>query len=270
MLLHLSIVLTLVLVVPMVCRKIHVPAIVGFILMGMLFGPHLLDLLPQSDIISLLGRMGMMYIMFQSGSEIDLNQVQIQRYKVIAFGLYTFLIPALAGFALGFYALGMSLSASFLLGAMEGSHTLMTYPIVSRYGLQKTRAVSIVVGGTAIAVTLSLITLAVVKQQVMNEPVVHTLLVMPVVFAVILFLLPRLAQAFMKRFTDPITDFVFVMLLLVVSALLTEYAGLDAVLGAFLSGLSLNRLLPNRSELVKRITFVGNTIFSACSGTAGL
>ncbi len=261
MLLHISIVLALVLLVPMICHKIHIPTIVGFILMGMLFGPHLLGVLQHSDTIDLLGKMGMMYIMFQSGSEIDLNQVKTQKYKVLVFGLLTFLFPALIGYAVGFYALSMPLLASLLLGAMFGSHTLMTYPIVSRYGLQKQRAVSIVVGGTVLAVTLSLMVLAVVKQQVMSEPLWHTLLVLPLVFVVILLLLPRVAQVFLKRFTDPITDFVFVMLVLVVSALLTDYAGLDAVLGAFLSGLAMNRLLPNRSGLVKRITFVGNTIF---------
>lgn len=261
MLLQIFIVLAAVLLVPMVCHKIRVPSVVGFILAGMAVGSYGAGWLEDSGTVAVLGKLGMLYIMFQSGSEIDLNELHVLRRKAGYFGLLSFLFPMLPGVLVAHFIFGMDAYASCLLGAMFGSHTLMTYPIVSRYGVQKTRAVNIAVGGTIVAVTLSLLVLALVKNRVSGADWRLSLLTVPLSLLCVMWLFPKLAQLFLKRYTDPVADFMLVMVMLVLSALLTDKSGLDGILGAFLCGLSLNRLLPGNSSLMRRITFVGNSIF---------
>ena len=251
--------------VPLVCRKIHVPSIVGFILAGIVIGPSVLDLVGESPSIKILGSLGMLYIMFQSGSEIDINDFKQYKYRSLFFGLCTFFIPFGLGLITSRYLLPYGWLPSLLLGAMYGSHTLMTYPIVSRYGVQKNVAVNITVGATMVAIILSLIVLAVVEgwsrsARSVSEYAIQLSLV--AVFLVsVLWLFPRFARMFFKRYREPISEFMVVMLMLVGSALLADLAGLEGILGAFLCGVSLNRLLPNRSPLMGRINFIGNSIF---------
>ena len=251
--------------VPLVCRKIHVPSIVGFILAGIVIGPSVLNLVGESPSIKILGSLGMLYIMFQSGSEIDINDFKQYKYRSLFFGLCTFFIPFGLGLITSRYLLPYGWLPSLLLGAMYGSHTLMTYPIVSRYGVQKNVAVNITVGATMVAIILSLIVLALVEgwsrsAQSVSEYAIQLSLV--AVFLVsVLWLFPRFARMFFKRYREPISEFMVVMLMLVGSALLADLAGLEGILGAFLCGVSLNRLLPNRSPLMGRINFIGNSIF---------
>ena len=264
-LLILTLVIGIIWFVPIVCRKIHVPSIVGFILAGIAIGPSALNLISDSPTIKILGSLGMLYIMFQSGSEMDINDFKQYKYRSLFFGLCTFFIPFSLGLITSRYLLPYGWLPSLLLGAMYGSHTLMTYPIVSRYGVQKNVAVNITVGATMWAIILSLIVLAIVEgcsraSQSMTEYAIQLCLVVVFLLSV-LWLFPRFARMFFKRYRDPISEFVVVMLMLVGSALLADLAGLEGILGAFLCGVSLNRLLPNRSPLMGRINFVGNSIF---------
>lgn len=261
-----SLVFGIILIIPILCRRIHVPSIVGFILVGMCIGPHGLALLAQNDTISVLGKIGMLYIMFQSGSEIDLNDMKEHRKNAFLFGLYTFFIPMLLGLITSHYILGYNWLTSLLLGAMYGSHTLMTYPIVSRYDVHSSRPVNIVIGGTVMAITLSLLLLASVKASMVNGQweiltAVKTLCLLTLLGAVVMWLFPKIAQWVLKRYQDPVTDFMLVMVLLVLAAYMAEYIGMDGILGAFLCGVALNRMLPNHSTLMHRVTFVGNAIF---------
>ena len=261
----LTLVIGIIWFVPIVCRKIHVPSIVGFILAGIVIGPSVLDIVGESPTIKILGSLGMLYIMFQSGSEMDINDFKQYKYRSLFFGLCTFFIPFGLGLITSRYLLPYGWLPSLLLGAMYGSHTLMTYPIVSRYGVQKNVAVNITVGATMVAIILSLVVLAVVEgwsRSVRSITEYAIQLSLVVVFLVsVLWIFPRLARIFFKRYRDPISEFVVVMLMLVGSALLADLAGLEGILGAFLCGVSLNRLLPNRSPLMGRINFVGNSIF---------
>ena len=264
-LLILTLVIGIIWFVPLVCRKIHVPSIVGFILAGIVIGPSVLNLVGESPTIKILGSLGMLYIMFQSGSEIDINDFKQYKYRSLFFGLCTFFIPFSLGLITSRYLLPYGWLPSLLLGAMYGSHTLMTYPIVSRYGVQKNVAVNITVGATMWAIILSLIVLAIVEgwsrsTQSVTEYVIQLSLVVVFLLSV-LWLFPRFARMFFKRYREPISEFMVVMLMLVGSALLADLAGLEGILGAFLCGVSLNRLLPNRSPLMGRINFVGNSIF---------
>lgn len=260
----LSLVLAIIWLVPMACRKIHVPAIVGFIVVGIAIGEHGFGLIGQNATIDVLGKMGMLYIMLQAGIEIDLNDFRQYRRGAVVFGLYTFLIP----FALGLLAarvMGMSWETSALLGAMFGSHTLMTYPIVNRYGIQQSAAVNMTIGATMLAITLSLLVLAVLKSKLLagdGWEYWWTLAGKTALLAVVTFgFFPLIAKWFFRHKQNTAAGFAMVMLMLVVSAGLADWAGLEGILGAFLCGVALNRWVPNLSPLMGRINFVGNTIF---------
>lgn len=265
-LIKLTLVLAVILLIPVLSRRLHMPSLVGFILAGVIFGPHLLGWIQGGETIRMLGKMGLLYIMFQAGVEIDLNDFRQYRNQAFIFGIITFLCPMLLG-VLTSRLLGLSWTTALLLGAMYGSHTLMTYPIVSRYGIQSTPAVNITIGGTMLAITLSLLTLAGVESCLTGFDTTDVFVFVVVVVkllvfvVVVVFVTPFLVQRVFKRWSDQAECFVLVMFLLVVSALLAEWAGLDGILGAFLAGVMLNRLIPNRSPLMGRINFVGNTIF---------
>ncbi len=264
-LLILTIMIGIIWCVPIVCRKIHMPSIVGFILAGILIGPSVLNIVNEGPTIKIIGSLGMLYIMFQSGSEIDINDFKQYKYRSLFFGLCTFCIPFGLGVVTSRYLLDFEWMSSILLGAMYGSHTLMTYPIVSRYGVQKNTAVNITVGATMWAIILSLIVLAIIEQwdnatQITTDYIVQ-LSILAIFLLSVLWLFPRFARMFFKRYREPISEFMVVMLMLVGSALLADWAGLEGILGAFLCGVSLNRLLPNRSSLMGKINFMGNSVF---------
>ena len=258
-----AIVLATILFVPMVCRKIRIPSIVGFILVGIVVGPYGLDLISGGSAIQTLGKIGMLYIMLQAGIEVDINDFRQQRRHAIAYGFYAFVFPFVLGLVTS-KLMGFGWVTSTLMGAMYGSHTLMTYPIVSRYGVQKNAAVNIAIGGTMLTISLSLLVLAILKSNFVYEDAITTsgLIARVVVTVVVITLLfPWLAQRYFKRWTDPTSGFLVVMTMMVVSALLADWSGLEGILGAFICGASLNRLVPNLSPVMMRINFVGNNIF---------
>ena len=258
-----SIVLATILLVPMICRKIRIPSIVGFILVGIMVGPFGFNLLASSTSIQTLGKIGMLYIMLQAGIEVDVNDFRQQRTRAVIFGIYSFIVP----FGLGFLTsllLGFNGTTSALMGAMYGSHTLMTYPIVSRYGVQKNAAVNIAVGGTMLSITLALLVLAFVKSKLNDSETVNAWLLMGKIIltlVMITIVFPWLAQRFFKRWSDATSGFLIVMTLMVISAFMAEWAGLEGILGAFICGVAMNKLVPNLSPVMQRINFVGNNLF---------
>lgn len=258
-----ALLLAIVLVVPMVCRKIRIPSIVGFIIVGCIVGPNGLHLFQGSDAIQALGKIGILYIMLQAGIEVDINDFRQHRNYSFLFGFYSFIVPFVLGVLSGL-ALGFNGVTSTLLGAMYGSHTLMTYPIVSRYGVQKNSAVNIAVGGTMLTISLALFVLAIIKSNFIYTDAMTTgTLIARVVITVVLIALvfPWLVQRFFKHTQDPNTGFLVVLTVMVVSALLADWAGLEGILGAFICGASMNKLVPNLSPVMMRINFVGNNIF---------
>lgn len=258
-----ALVLATILFVPMVCRKIRIPSIVGFIIVGMIVGPYGFNLLTGGNVIQTLGKIGMLYIMLQAGIEVDINDFRQQRTHAIIYGIYSFLFPFVLGL-LTSKLLGFGWVTSTLMGAMYGSHTLMTYPIVSRYGVQKNPAANIAIGGTMLTITLSLLALAFLKSNFVYTDAITTsglIARMVVTLLVITIVFPWLAQRFFKRWTDPTSGFLIVMTMMVVSALMADWAGLEGILGAFICGVALNRLVPNLSPVMQRINFVGNNLF---------
>ena len=261
----LALIIGIIWLVPPVCRKLHVPSIVGFILVGIAIGDYGFGVLAATQTVQALGKLGMLYIMLQAGIEIDLNNFSQYRRQALFQGVLSFLLPFLLGLATSRWILGFEWNTSMLLGAMYGSHTLMTYPIVSRYGVQQQRSVNIVVGGTMLTITLSLLVLAALKGKLLSTTDTSfwwTFALRTAVFAVVVLqLFPFITRRVFLKDHDPMFCYMLVMAMLVSAAWLAEWAGLEGILGAFVCGVVLNKYVPNRSPLMQRINFIGNSLF---------
>lgn len=258
-------ILVIILVAPIILNKVKIPALLGLIIAGAIIGPKALHLMDRDSSIILSGTAGLLYIMFLAGLEIDLGDFKKNSGKSIIFGLYTFLIPMTLGILGGLYLLDFSIYTSILLASMFASHTLIAYPLISKLGVAKNRAVNITVGGTMITDTLALLVLAVIVGMTTGE--VNTefwvrLSISLVVFGLVVTLVfPMMARWFFKRYDDNVSQYIFVLVMVFLGAVLAELAGIEAIIGAFLTGLALNRLIPHTSPLMNRIEFVGSAIF---------
>lgn len=258
-------ILVLILFIPIFMNKIKIPHLLGLIIAGAIIGPNGFNMMERESSIILFGMVGLLYIMFLAGLEIDLADFKKNSGKSLVFGMYTFLIPMGLGTLAGIYVLGFSIPTSILLASMFASHTLIAYPLVSKMGVAKNKAVNITVGGTLITDTLALLVLAVIVG--MTEGAVNTqfwikLSLSILVFGLVVMLLfPLIGRWFFKRFGDNVLQYIFVLMMVFLGAVLAEVAGIEPIIGAFLAGLALNRLIPHTSPLMNRIEFVGNAIF---------
>ena len=259
------VILVIILFAPILLNKVKIPHILGLIIAGAIIGPYGINLLERDSGIILSGTAGLLYIMFLAGMEIDLGDLKKNSIKSIFFGILTFIIPMGFGYAASFFLLHFSLATSIIIGSMFASHTLITYPIVNKLDVLKNRAVVITVGGTIITVTLGLLVFAVVigmKSGVVDSYFWTKLSISLLLFsAVVLLLFPIIGRWFFKRYADSVSQYVFVLVLVFLGAVLAEAAGIEGIIGAFLAGLALNRLVPLTSPLMNRISFVGNAIF---------
>lgn len=258
-------ILVIILFAPIILNKIKIPHLLGLIIAGAVIGPNGINLMERDSSIILSGTAGLLYIMFLAGLEIDLADFKKNSKKSLVFGLYTFIIPMILGTLAGIYVLEFSLPTSVLLASMFASHTLITYPLISKMGVAKNKAVNITVGGTMITDTLALLVLAVIVGMTTGE--VNTefwvrLSISIIVFGLIVMILfPIIGRWFFKRFDDNVSQYIFVLVMVYLGAVLAEMAGIEAIIGAFLAGLALNRLIPHTSPLMNRVEFVGNAIF---------
>src|SRR5690625_2295848 len=261
-----ALVMLIILLAPLAFQKLKIPGMVGLILSGMVVGPSVLGLLERDMTIDLLGTVGLLYLMFMAGLSIDLNRFEKMRVHSIRFGSFSFLIPFFIALVAGVYLLDYSLSTSLLLGSVVGSHTLLAYPIAERIGITKNSGVTVAMGGTLVTDTLSLGILAVVAgsaggNQGLGYWTGFAISVFIFVIAALV-LLPRLGRWYFRNVKhEANTDFVFMVTVLFTTAFLAGLAGLAPIIGAFLAGLLLNRLVPQRSTLMSRIQFVGNSLF---------
>jgi Kef-type K+ transport system membrane component KefB/nucleotide-binding universal stress UspA family protein len=258
-------ILIIILFAPIILNKIKIPHLLGLIIAGAVIGPNGFNLMQRDSSIILSGTAGLLYIMFLAGLEIDLADFKKNSKKSIVFGLYTFVIPMLLGTLSGLYILNFSIYTSILLASMFASHTLIAYPLISKLGVAKNKAVNITVGGTMITDTLALLVLAVIVGMTTGEVNTEfwvTLSLSITVFALVVMLLfPMIGRWFFKRYDDNVSQYIFVLVMVFLGAVLAEIAGIEAIIGAFLAGLALNRLIPHTSPLMNRIEFVGNAIF---------
>ena len=259
------VVLVIIWFAPLLSSRIRLPHIVGMILAGVLVGEHGLNILSRDSSFELFGKVGLYYIMFLASLEMDMEGLKKNRKRGFIFGLITFLIPLSLGDAAGHWLLHLRWEASLLFSCIIASHTLIAYPIVGRYGLSRHDCVTIAIAGTMIALLLALFTLAGISASAEGDVSVGFWFIFILKCAAygffIFFFYPRFTRYFFKRYSDNVTQFTFVLVLLVLSAALSELAGLEGLFGAFLAGLVLNRYIPRVSPLMNRIEFVGNALF---------
>ena len=260
-----SLILFIILFAPLILNKFKIPHLIGLIIAGAIIGPNGLNLMLRDSSIILFGTVGLLYIMFLAGLEIDLSEFRKNSQKSLVFGVYTFLIPMVLGTISSYYILNFSFISSVLLASMYASHTLIAYPIISKLGVAKNRAVNVTIGGTMITDTAALLVLAAVAG--MSSGVVDQYywwrLSISVIMAglVIMFVIPVIGRWFFKNNADNISQYIFVLAMLFMGAFLAELAGIEAIIGAFLVGLALNKLIPSTSPLMNRVEFVGNALF---------
>jgi Kef-type K+ transport system membrane component KefB len=257
--------LIIILCIPLLLNKIKVPHLLGLIIAGAVIGPNGFNVLSRDSSVVVTGTTGLLYIMFLAGLEIDMGDFKKNKWKSITFSGYTFIVPFVLGLIGGYYILNFSLLTSVLFASLFSSHTLIVYPMVSKLGISKNLAVNITVGGTMITDVLSLVVLAVVVGMSQGEVGTEfwlRLSISMIVFALIVLLLfPIIARWFFKTVEDKISQYIFVIVMIYLAALLAELAGIEAIIGAFFAGLALNRLIPHTSSLMNRVDFVGNAIF---------
>ena len=258
-------ILVIILSAPLLLNKLKIPHLLGLIIAGAIIGPNGLNLVLRDSSIILSGTAGLLYIMFLAGLEIDMGDFKKNSGRSFVFGMYTFLLPMALGIVAGLYVLHFSMETSILLASMFASHTLIAYPIISKLGITKDKSVTITVGGTMITDMLALLVLTVIVGMatgVIGEHFWTRLsisIVIFVLFVVIAF--PIAGRWFFKHVQDSISQYIFVLVMVFLGAYLAELAGIESIIGSFLAGLSLNRLIPRSSPLMHRVEFIGNSIF---------
>ncbi|HNF46736.1 MAG TPA: cation:proton antiporter, partial [Chitinophagaceae bacterium] len=261
-----SLILFIILLSPILLKRLNIPGIIGLIISGVIIGPHGLNILAKNSAVDLFSTIGLLYIMFIAGLELDMNEFKANRNKSIVFGFFTFIIPLAIGFPVCYYLLKYNFDASFLTASMFATHTLVAYPIVSKLGISKNQAVAITVGGTILTDTAVLIILAVImgkSQGTLNQEFWVQLGVSLTIFSIIMFLIiPRIAKWFFRKLeSEKHSHYIFVLSVVFFAAFLAEVAGVEAIIGAFVAGLALNKLIPHSSALMNRIEFIGNALF---------
>lgn len=259
-------VLVIILFSPIVFDRLRIPRVVGLILAGVVVGPYCLNLLAYDASFKIFGEVGILYLMFLAAIEINMYHLKRNIRSGLIYGILTFLLPMAGGIVASRYVFSVSWETAALLAVMYSAHTLVSYPTVSRFGLASNKGVVIAVAGTIVAVLLALVALAEVvnisENGYFSWGEVGLMILLTFIYGVTLYLIfPFIAKYFFRKYEDPVAQFIFILAMVFVSSLIASIIGLEAILGAFLGGLVLNRFVPERSALMRRITFVGNAIF---------
>ncbi|MEG1580886.1 MAG: cation:proton antiporter [Bacteroidaceae bacterium] len=259
------VVLCIILFAPMILERLRIPHIIGMVLAGVLVGKYGFNVLVRDGSFELFGKVGLYYIMFTAGLGMDLGGLKRNLSQSVTFGFLTFAIPFVAGGCLAYYGLGYNLMASLLLACILSSHTLVAFPIVGRYGLVRHTSVTFSIGATMIALVLALLILAGISGSYTGETGVRLwvpLALKCIVFCLgVFFVYPIIIRWFFRGFADNVLQYIFVLALIFLSAAISELCGFEGIFGAFLTGLVLNRFIPQTSPLMNRIDFVGNALF---------
>ena len=259
------VVLLIILLAPIIMGKLRIPHIIGMVLAGVLIGEHGLNILTRDSSFELFGKVGLLYIMFLAGLEMDMESVKKNSKRIIIFGLLTCLIPLLMTYIMAVWLLDYSATASFLLGCIMASNTLIAYPIISRYGLQRDSSVMLSVGASMLSLFLALLMLAALAASYGEDTGWTFWLLFLLKFALFwtgcIWLIPKMTRYFLRRYSDSVMQFIYVLSVMFLSASCSEAIGVEGIVGAFISGLILNRYIPHVSPLMNRIEFIGNAIF---------
>lgn len=260
------VVLFIILLTPLIFNRLKIPHIAGLIIAGMLVGPDGFNILANDASFEIFGQVGIIYLMFLAGIEIDMFDLRENARQGAVFGLLSFILPMIAGLLAARFLLHTSWVTAALISSMLGSHTLISYPIITRFGLSNSRPAVISICGTMVAVFLALLMLGEVGSISLKggfdgthilRIIAHTIIYV----ALVAILFPRLTRAFFRKVNESVPQYIFVMALVLTSSLTAQLIGLEPILGAFLAGIVLNRFIPSRSALMRHIEFVGNAIF---------
>lgn len=259
------VVLLMILLSPIIMGRLRIPHIIGMVLAGVLVGKYGLNILGRDASFELFGRVGLYYIMFLAGLEMDMEGLKKNRNRVMIFGMLTFLVPFAMTYFMGVSLLGYIPLASLLLAAIMASNTLIAYPIVGRYGLTRHTSTMLSVGSSMMALFMALIVMAsIVNSFHGNGGILFWLLFILkfVAYCVgLIMVIPRVTRWFLRRYSDAVMQFIFILAVVFLSAALSDAVGLEGIFGAFMSGLILNRFVPKVSPLMNRIEFTGNALF---------
>lgn len=268
------VVLLIILFAPIIMGKLRIPHIIGMVLAGVLIGPYGLNILERDSSFELFGKVGLLYIMFLAGLEMDMESVKKNSRRFLIFGVLTCFVPLFVTYFMAIWLLDYSSQASFLLGCIMASNTLIAYPIISRYGLQRNSSVMLSVGSSMLSLFMALLMLAALAasydtgDDAAFMPAPNSFLfwlffmLKFMAFCVLLvWTIPKLSRYFLRRYSDAIMQFIFVLSVMFLSAALSEFVGVEGIVGAFLAGLILNRYIPHVSPLMNRIEFIGNALF---------
>ncbi len=259
------VVMLIILFAPIIMGRLRIPHIIGMVLAGVLIGKYGLNILERDASFELFGKVGLYFIMFLAALEMDMQGIKRYKHLIITFGLLTFFVPFILMYFVGSSVLGYTGAGAVLLGCIMSSNTLVSYPVVARYGLQRKPSVTISVGSSMISLLIALIILAALVANHNSSPGVSFWLIFAGKFAAycitMIFLIPRLTRWFLRRYSDAVMQFIFIMAMLFMSAALCQLAGVEGIFGAFLAGLILNRYIPKVSALMNRIEFIANALF---------
>lgn len=259
------VVLLMILLSPIIMGRLRIPHIIGMVLAGVIVGKYGLNILERDASFELFGRVGLYYIMFLAGLEMDMEGLKKNRTRVIVFGLLTFLVPFTMTYFMGVSLLSYTPLAALLLSAIMASNTLISYPIVGRYGLTRHTSSTLSVGSSMMALFMALIVMASIVNSFQGEGGIGFWVLFVVKFFVysigLILVIPRLTRWFLRRYSDAVMQFIFILAVVFLSAALSDAIGLEGIFGAFLSGLILNRFIPRVSPLMNRIEFTGNALF---------
>jgi Kef-type K+ transport system membrane component KefB len=262
----LALTLLIILFAPLILKRIRIPGIIGLIIAGVIIGPNTLHIIEKSTSFELFSKTGLLYIMFLAGLEIDMQEYKQNRSKSLVFGAFTFFIPIIIGYFVCIYLFNFSLWSAILLASMFSTHTLLSYPIVSNMGIVRNRAVQVSFGGTIITDSAVLILLGVITNVVGGE--INAMFWLRLVLSLgllcfsVLYLLPKVSRWFFRNIEGQgSSQYIYVLAMVFISGFFSELAGVEPIIGAFLAGLALNRVIPHNSVLMNRIIFIGNTLF---------
>ena len=259
------VVMLIILFAPIIMGKLRIPHIIGMVLAGVAVGKYGFNILARDDSFELFGKVGLYYIMFLASLEMDMEGLKRNKGRFLGFGLLTFALPLVLTYFASISLLHYPVFASLLLGCLMASNTLIAYPIVGRYGLQRKPSVTLSVGSSMISLLMALVALTAIVASYGGDTSVWFWLLFVgkfVGYCVAMFLLiPRFTRWFLRRYSDAVMQFIFVMSMLFMSAAASEVVGLEGIIGAFVAGIILNRYIPHVSPLMNRIEFIGNALF---------
>ncbi|OYT26334.1 MAG: hypothetical protein B6U97_04035 [Candidatus Altiarchaeales archaeon ex4484_96] len=283
---------------PVITRRIHVPEVTGIIIFGIILGGY--GLLPywgipeyaivavnrEGEILSSVGEeqldvnqikygailnelanLGIIFLMFLAGLEMDLDQVKDKFKDTLLLGLLTFLIPFASGYLMARF-FHQSFNVSLLVGVILSTTSIgVVLPVLKKLELIRTKIGSLIIGSATIDDVLSMISLAVLLKIILSpagsQSIPQFILIIALFFISVLYLTPKFAEVLLKRpkmmvSIEAETRFMIIVMLFIV--LISEELQLHGIVGAFLAGLAFSGYVKT-GWFIEKINAIGYGFF---------